>query len=209
MIPDEIPRADPFRWYCRLCGSGGEHELRDTRDRLAQEHLERSDCGLGIRLGKAETGRVLEVWTYTPRDVKRALRMANPVGVARMDELVAFLLARIADDAQVARDAVEGHGQQWTQGDQDAPTGTRTFVQLGDQHQLSVKFPDETGAAHGARWDPARVLAECDAKRLLAEQLRRSVRSVGPDLSVPALQVARAFARAHRDHPDYRPEWDD
>ena len=208
MIPDEIPRADPFRWYCRLCGSGGEHECRDTRDRLAQEHLEQSDCGLGIRLGKAETGRVLEVWTYTPRDVKQALRMANPVGVARMDELVAFLLARIADDAQVARDAVEGHGQQWTQGDQDAPTGTRTFVQLGDQHQLSVKFPDETGAAHGARWDPARVLAECDAKRLLAAQLRRSVRSVGPELSVPELQVARAFARAHRDHPDYRPEWD-
>ena len=81
--------------------------------------------------------------------------------------------------------------------------------QRGGEHQMSVKFPDETGAAHGARWDPARVLAECDAKRLLAEQLRRSVRSVGPDLSVPALQVARAFARAHRDHPDYRPEWDD
>jgi len=67
-----------------------------------------------------------------------------------------------------------------------------------------VKFPDENGAAHSARWDPARVLAECDAKQLMAEQLRRRFLLVGPDFSVPALQLARAFARAYRDHPDYR-----
>jgi hypothetical protein len=47
--------------------------------------------------------------------------MANPAMVARIDELVAFLLARITDDAQVAGNAGECHGQQWTQGDQDMP----------------------------------------------------------------------------------------
>lgn len=208
MIPDETSRTDPFRWYCRLCGAQGEHEQMATRDRLAQQHLEQSDRGLGIRPGRAETGRVLQVWTYTPSNVKQAFRMTNPVGVARMDELVTFLLARIADDAQVARDASEGHGQQWNHGDQGLPHWDRDIVHLGGEYRQSVRLPDEKGAAHSVRWDPARVLAECDAKQLLAEQLRRSLRSVGPDLSESALQLARAFARAHRDHPDYRPEWD-
>lgn len=135
--------------------------------------------------------------------------MANSAMVARLDELVAFLLARIADDAQVACNACECHCQQWTLGDQDAPHGDRDIVQLVGEHQQSVTFPDEKSAAHSARWDPARVLAECDAKRLLVEQMQRRLPSVGSDLWVPALQLARAFARAHRGHPDYRPEWDE
>jgi hypothetical protein len=135
--------------------------------------------------------------------------MANPAMVARIDELVAFLLARIADDAQVAYSACECHRQQWTLGDQDAPHEDRDIMQLVGEHQQPVKFSDEKSAAHSARWDPARVLAECDAKWLLVERMQRRLPSVGPDLLVPALQLARAFARAHRDHPDYRPEWDD
>lgn len=123
--------------------------------------------------------------------------------MARIDELVAFLLARIADDARVARAASDCHGQQWTQGHQDAPHWDRDVVHLVDEQP--VKFPDEAGAAHSARWDPARVLVECDAKRLLTERLQRNLR---PGLSAPALQLACAFAQAHRDHPDYRPEWD-
>jgi uncharacterized protein DUF6221 len=207
MIIDETPRTDLFRWYCRLCGAQGEHEQMAARDRLAEQHLEQSECGLGIHLGRAETGRLLEVWTYTPR--KLSFSKAHSVEVARINELVAFLLARIADDAQVARDAGEANGQDWTQGDQDPPNWHRNIVWLADEHQQSVKFPDERSAAHSARWDPARVLAECDAKQLMAEQLRHRVLLVGPDFLVPALQLVRAFARAYRDHPDYRPEWND
>jgi len=48
-------------------------------------------------------------------------------------------------------------------------------------------------AAHIARWDPARVLAECAA-------WRAAVRS-GDEV------VLRALAAVHADHPDYREEW--
>jgi hypothetical protein len=82
-------------------------------------------------------------------------------------------------------------------------------VWLADGHQQSVKFPDKKGFDHSARWDPARVLVECDAKRLMVEQLRRRWLLVGPDFSVTALQLACAFAHAYCDHPDYRPEWND
>ncbi len=209
MIADQKPRTDLFRWYCRLCGAQGEHEQRATRDRLAEQHLEQSECGLGVHLGRAETGRLLEVWTYTPRNVKLSLGKDHSVDLARINELVAFLLARIADDARVARDAAEATSEHLTQGDPDPPDGDSDIVWLADDHQQSVVFPDENGAAHSARWDPARVLAECHAKQLIAQQLRRRFLLVGPDFSEPALQLARAFARAYRDHPDYRPEWND
>ena len=61
-----------------------------------------------------------------------------------------------------------------------------------------MKFPDEKSAAHSARWDPARVLVECDAKRLLAQRMQRRLPSGDPDLSVPTLQLAHAFEGATR-----------
>lgn len=48
-------------------------------------------------------------------------------------------------------------------------------------------------AAHVARWDPARVLAECTAWRIAV--------GAGDDA------VLRALAAVYSDHPDYRPEW--
>src|SRR5581483_1784854 len=118
--------------------------------------------------------------SFTPRNVKLSLGKDHSVDLARINELVAFLLARIADDARVARDAAEATSEHWTQGDPDPPDGDSDIVWLADDHQQSVVFPDENGAAHSARWDPARVLAECHAKQLIAQQLRRRFLLVGP-----------------------------
>ena len=59
-----------------------------------------------------------------------------------------FLLARIAEDKRIALDAAEATGrQEWTVG------------------ELSQGLPQPLVAEHAARFDPARVLAECSAKR--------------------------------------------
>ncbi|MFF8618955.1 DUF6221 family protein [Streptomyces sp. NPDC015350] len=71
---------------------------------------------------------------------------------------------------------------------------------------------------HAARHDPARVLAEVRAKRLLNESWRRLIAEIDADPDPERQerlagtrhdldQVARHLAAAHDKHPDYRPEW--
>lgn len=62
--PPETPRTDPWRWYCRRCGDQGEHPDRAVRDEAADRHLGTTRCGTGRHLGRAESGRLLHVWTY-------------------------------------------------------------------------------------------------------------------------------------------------
>src|SRR5438067_2058538 len=80
-------------------------------------------------------------------------------------ELAEFLLARIAEDEGVARAATDGRWEvlpYWF----TSP--------LGNPYSASVPgvIPEEIDpddAAHIARHDPARVLAECEAKRRIVE----------------------------------------
>jgi len=97
---------------------------------------------------------------------------------ASVSDLVDFLLARIAEDEAVARKASVG-SPQWhqTAGDRIAP--------------------------HVARWDPARVLAECEAKRRVVE---RETRSQTP-ITYRRQFVLRDLASVYADHPDYDPAW--
>jgi hypothetical protein len=100
--------------------------------------------------------------------------------------LAEFLLARYADEEAVARDA-EG----WFQ---------------------STDWTSSRAAEHGELWDPARVLAECEAKREIVEAWRHESR--GRD-GIPArtpvagalLWVMKQLAQPYSDHPDYRQEW--
>lgn len=91
-----------------------------------------------------------------------------------------FLLARIAEDEQVARAA-------------QSPRGATIFTDPrrgGKQSMLD----------HIARHDPARVLAECQAKR----------RIVAPWVGTVTENEARvllALAAVYADHPDYSEEW--
>lgn len=72
-----------------------------------------------------------------------------------------FLLARIAEDEERAR-AAHYDGQQWI--------AEEEAVVAADRDWDPVMFLDrKKDAAHAANWSPARVLAECEAKRCIVE----------------------------------------
>lgn len=57
----------------------------------------------------------------------------------------------------------------------------------------------DANRAHIARHDPARVLAECEAKRTLLDHVSSNWRLEE--------YVARLLATVYSDHPDYRESW--
>jgi hypothetical protein len=113
-----------------------------------------------------------------------------------MSDLADFLYARITEDERAASAAE--HAEPWP----DAPAAL---------------------AAHLARWAPARVLAECEAKRENVE--RHSAFSVPQQnsggIATACLTCAgvddsptdwpcdtlRSIALPYSDHPDYLDEW--
>ena len=118
-------------------------------------------------------------------------------------DLDGFLLARIAEDQRLAAGAATATGRpEWDGG------------LLGD---LPVD-----AAAHVAHHDPARVLADCAARRRLVLACRDAApdlhllgaRPEGLDLplaptdrhQLAALALA-LLALPHAAHPDYRPAW--
>lgn len=55
--------------------------------------------------------------------------------------------------------------------------------------------------------DTARqILAVCETRRLVAERIRDSL-TTGKDPSQQDINVAKAFAAAYRDDPDYQADW--
>ncbi|TFV71334.1 hypothetical protein E4P39_18690 [Blastococcus sp. CT_GayMR19] len=125
------------------------------------------------------------------------------VATMNLDE---FLLARIAEDKRVATDAAgaDRKGEWGPDLVGDGPGGPRS-------------------TAHVVRHDPARVLAECSAKRrivLACRDARPETAFVGihprgmADFPVTAQdqhQLAALtlalLALPYADHPHYRPEW--
>lgn len=112
-----------------------------------------------------------------------------------MDELVTFLRARLDEDEQVARGALE----RWP---------SSQIVQVGTPE----------AAAHIARHDPARVLRDTDAKRQIVRHITPELdagsggvdsEDFGDELAhwTRLLTIARLFAQAYADHPDYREDW--
>lgn len=110
-----------------------------------------------------------------------------------MTDLAEFLLARIAEDEAVLV-AVLRDRPDWEVEDSsiiDATPGT------GDQLYVA-HARGEYISRHIARWDPARVLAECETKRRLIELGEKD--SYWDD-------VLRLLALPYADHPDYRDVW--
>lgn len=134
-----------------------------------------------------------------------------------MDDLIAFVHARLDEDEQVARDASPGPWRPNAEHDEvlavDDITVADGFALSG--HQL------RTTVDHIARWDPARVLAEVEAKRRILAEVVDDAN--GLDISVdldrrvgtrdetaePYLgdQLAKLLALPYVGHPDYREEW--
>lgn len=119
--------------------------------------------------------------------------------------LTEFLLARIAEDEAVARAVADLTGESnrwWVDG--PAQESRKHWV-----YATGEKFKYREVADHIARHDPARVLAECEAKR-------RIVAALGDwddgyvwssSTGSRAEDALRALALPYADHPDFREEW--
>lgn len=95
-----------------------------------------------------------------------------------MDELIAWLRQQLDEDERVARAATEGASGRWRRitngtgggvsyddGPDDWPVWSTNGVVVYDEG-----FPTKPQAEHIARWDPARVLREVEAKRLILSE---------------------------------------
>jgi hypothetical protein len=154
-----------------------------------------------------------------------------------------FLEARITEDEAAARPATPGPWE-WepeTDGWGDCGPNLATVAKLppykdGSQspvdtiigswgHDANGISVEPANAAHIARHDPSRVLAECAAKRaIIAEHGPKEVASldratwgqpfvvcrvcaVGPRQVVAPCPTVRLVAAVYKDHPDYQQEW--
>jgi len=117
--------------------------------------------------------------------------------------LTEFLLARIAEDEAVARAASQtardGSMAQWRDECRDGgnPGQSRVWNGVG-QAVVSHAYHDQ--GPHIARFDPVRVLAECEAKRRIVEDWGKWQTYNGEELM-------QELALPYASHPDYQNEW--
>jgi hypothetical protein len=126
-------------------------------------------------------------------------------------DLVEFLRARLTEDEQAAREAMHRPRNR------PATSGRWGYVHedLVDEDGLvlapKVWIP---AAAHTARWDPARVLTDIEAKRRILdryvaaeEHAAGTYDEVSGGIAQGLEFAVRAHAHPHAEHPAYRPEW--
>lgn len=127
--------------------------------------------------------------------------------------LTEFLLARIAEDEAVASAALAAY---------DSPGGIS--AQWWTKAELAGRELDAEDIGHIVRHDPARVLAECEAKRRIVELHEPFVPYSGPSKCVACADnldadhdgapmvawpcpTVRALASVYAEHPDYDEAW--
>ncbi len=117
------------------------------------------------------------------------------------DDLVQFLRARLDEDERQARAAMIY---------QDASWRVETSGIITTSSETDVYTDDRELAEHIARHDPARVLAEVEARRevvRLAERAHDYHETFMNGFAAAMEGALRLFAQAHANHPDYREEW--
>ncbi|APE21429.1 MULTISPECIES: DUF6221 family protein [Streptomyces] len=136
-----------------------------------------------------------------------------------MEDLIAFLRARLDEDEELALQAQQlGGAPSWdSAADVLLLPGLKTRRRLAEQG-----VPDalqDAVEAHAARHDPARVLADVDAKRRIVtayEEAATEFQDIGPGMvsydrmvgSVSSLRTAiECLSLAYADHPDYQDMW--
>ncbi|MFD3535223.1 DUF6221 family protein [Streptomyces sp. NPDC058664] len=155
-----------------------------------------------------------------------------------MDDLIAFLRARLDDDEQTALSWPEDSRRWQTVGGRrlsyrNGSSQTVTAIDISNasslwNEQIYVKYDLDGAAEHIARQDPARVLAEVDAKRRMVAlhepvtlhagggaahfDTTRVCRSCEPPKQFPETAypcaTLRLMALPYADrHPDYRDAW--
>jgi len=137
-----------------------------------------------------------------------------------MDDLVQFLRARLDEDEQAAAAASDGPWTPWRKARLHGLGQLEHAVMLpgdGIGSRATIVTASWLDAEHIARHNPARVLAEVDAKRRILDlheaaefeyadaDVCLSCDSGGP-LPYPCPTV-RLLALPYADHPDYHDEW--
>lgn len=148
-----------------------------------------------------------------------------------MDDLIAFLRARLDEDEQTAQS-----GDEWTVNNPRNLVAGPTRDEKAKYHLVAVVVEDNE-RAHIARHDPARVLAEVEAKRRIL-RIHNTPAVVSPKLAALGLRegeapeddrscmgcgldemdepitadvnqcpILRALALPYADHPDYQEQW--
>jgi hypothetical protein len=123
-----------------------------------------------------------------------------------MPDLIAFLLARIDDEEQLARDAAS----------EGIPH--RTGWQLWTSKIDTTPGGEPLGPRGSVEASPARVLAECETKRRIVDLWYSAKREASMGAEWPVKQffdgrqsiieaALRALALPYADHADYQPEW--
>jgi hypothetical protein len=112
-------------------------------------------------------------------------------------ELVAFLRARVQDDWNHARDAMVKDGV-WK--------AERTVIVLDTGAEIPEVYLGP--ADHIARFDPARIFREVEAKRALLDRYEDPQMTGLTAGFLDGLRHALALlATTYADHPDYRESW--
>lgn len=119
------------------------------------------------------------------------------------DELVAWLRQQLDDDERMARAAAD-NGAEWRYSDSGIYPSNKSR-HPGALVVGGYGYLDEAYGEHIARHDPARVLADVDAKRRILDQCA----DVWAHDRVEAFaeDVLRLLALAYADRPGYRGEW--
>ncbi|MGX1708873.1 DUF6221 family protein [Streptomyces albidoflavus] len=134
-------------------------------------------------------------------------------------DLIAFLRARLDED-----EAVAATPEAWTAFEEDESTGTRR-VDVDHSFERVVACTRAWRGVHIARHDPARVLAEVEAKRQIVglhfviggwEDEDGHDRGLGCECCGHSeeysdrggwCETLRLLALSYADHPDYRDAW--
>lgn len=112
-----------------------------------------------------------------------------------MSDLVEFLKARLDEDEELAREAVDGLYPS---------EGPDDYV----HHLVSAESncTDEQ-YRHADRWNPFRVLAEVAAKRQVIIAYEASSAPFLAAQRSGLWMAVKALATAYSDHPDFAPAW--
>jgi hypothetical protein len=130
-----------------------------------------------------------------------------------MDDLTTWLLEQVAEDERIARTATSGPWITDTT-ENDGGVLIRQHNDNGpEEHVIYSAWADkgDPDCEHVTRWNPVRVLAECEAKRrtiaLFADQQDRDDEAWG--YQSEATQMLREYGAMYATlgRPGYREEW--
>lgn len=130
-------------------------------------------------------------------------------------DLIEFLRARLDDDEQIARTAAGQNAdgsRTWPSWSYDRDN---FLVQVGDSSWFAAQKTGDADGEHIARHDPARVLADVDAKRRIIETYRKCLHMCAAGHETAYSQgelgayesAAKLLALSYAAHPDYDEAW--